>query len=993
MTIRLIVVWVALISLCESRAELQLPSLKLKGTNQHLDMTRLDVDVQLMGVMAETVIEIEYFNNSHQNAEGEFSLKLPAGSTVSTYALEVNGEMRPAVSVERARALNAYESIKRRNVDPGIVEKMADNIYRTRIFPILPKKPKTVRIGFVHPVPDGKYEFPFALSETLKNLNIKFSGKLAEAPELEINKEMRTHQSEKQEEYSWQFVDIAPRGSLKAQASLIEGEALTAFASSGEPETGKYFFICGKQPPLLKGLPDRWKKVSLIWDASFSGMRRDHDEEITALSKILTNHDHVEVDVYVLGNGEVRTKSFQLEEKNTDKLEKYLREEVNYGGVADFSKLKFDDDSGVVLIVSEGVVPLRRWDLPPLKSAPYLLSSVKGAANIPARHFINVSNNTWFDAFAARDWWHELLFHESIFNETVSLESEMLVGNVGEYFFLAGYSEKARWNSNWNVDIRGIGPVRLERNTELKQEKWNLPRRIYAGQRLLVLEKRGSANEISKWAMQERLASSYTSLIVLEFFEDHLRYRIPPPEPDQLERYERHLRGPNSTLSQKWADKRRWQQERVEWFESDLYEKIQQVEIWSDSQMDGFTDETRNSLPLEGYETWVKAAQDTVDQMEQVNSGADFKKWTQELVARKRQLDNIISETPKVTQKGEVHVSVRGQVSHRGIYTGGEGWTLGEAVAKAGLLNRADSSRVYLYRDTQRTGYRLDHSVTQRVKLQWGDMLVVESQHRSGFIGGNFLSSDPFGGVPADPFSAPAQPARRQQDAIFEERGTFSQRRDLSGRWNEDDAGDNASVSRSIQSRDWKINRERMSHDQWEAFLAAENPSDFVGSYIKANGMLPLGDIVLMAESLYERDMPDAGRMMLWNLLEVRQDRFAGVREVAYWLSEFGQRDEASSLLRELLDSGTLTTEMEALVHFDLGMIYQQSEPFLKCVEIAQSKEELAQLGVIAMTQVANKQKKMPAGLTKELMKSDYRIVVVGINVPYELATGALQFR
>ena len=66
---------------------------------------------------------------------------------------------------------------------------------------------------------------------------------------------------------------------------------------------------------------------------------------------------------------------------------------------------------------------------------------------------------------------------------------------------------------------------------EEADSEWTFARRIWAQRRLATLEERGSRLQITEFSETERLVSDFTSLIVLERMSDHIRYRIPPPEP------------------------------------------------------------------------------------------------------------------------------------------------------------------------------------------------------------------------------------------------------------------------------------------------------------------------------------------------------------------------------------------------------------------------------------------------------------------------------
>lgn len=112
----------------------------------------------------ETVAENAYFKRikahftfTNPNARvmsGELEFPIPDGAVVCGYALEVNGEMVPGVVCEKEKARVAFENETRKGVDPGIVEQVKGNIWRTRIFPLNPKTPRKAEVEYIAPLRD-----------------------------------------------------------------------------------------------------------------------------------------------------------------------------------------------------------------------------------------------------------------------------------------------------------------------------------------------------------------------------------------------------------------------------------------------------------------------------------------------------------------------------------------------------------------------------------------------------------------------------------------------------------------------------------------------------------------------------------------------------------------------------------------------------------------------------------------------------------------------
>lgn len=90
------------------------------------------------------------FTNPNSRAfAGELEFPLPDGAAVCGYVLEVNGIMVPGVICEKEKARVAFENEMRKGVDPGIVENVKGNIWRTRIYPLMPNKPRMAKVSYV----------------------------------------------------------------------------------------------------------------------------------------------------------------------------------------------------------------------------------------------------------------------------------------------------------------------------------------------------------------------------------------------------------------------------------------------------------------------------------------------------------------------------------------------------------------------------------------------------------------------------------------------------------------------------------------------------------------------------------------------------------------------------------------------------------------------------------------------------------------------------
>src|SRR4249920_1563792 len=106
----------------------QQPVLKVNSKDSlYVSLTKLKAEVKVIGNYAITTMEMEFCNTAPRVLEGELVFPMPEGVSVSRYAIDINGKMREAVPVEKEKGQVVFENIERRNVDPGLLEKVEGN--------------------------------------------------------------------------------------------------------------------------------------------------------------------------------------------------------------------------------------------------------------------------------------------------------------------------------------------------------------------------------------------------------------------------------------------------------------------------------------------------------------------------------------------------------------------------------------------------------------------------------------------------------------------------------------------------------------------------------------------------------------------------------------------------------------------------------------------------------------------------------------------------
>ena len=131
----------------QSRDHLVAPLLIAPAAEVPIRMRSLSMVTEVTGGLARTTVDMTFHNPNGRQLEGELQFPLQPGQQVSGFALDIDGRMRPAVPVEKAKGRQVFEAIERRGVDPGLLEQTAGNQFKLRVYPLPANGERRVRIS------------------------------------------------------------------------------------------------------------------------------------------------------------------------------------------------------------------------------------------------------------------------------------------------------------------------------------------------------------------------------------------------------------------------------------------------------------------------------------------------------------------------------------------------------------------------------------------------------------------------------------------------------------------------------------------------------------------------------------------------------------------------------------------------------------------------------------------------------------------------------
>src|SRR4051812_15855528 len=82
----------------------QTPSIKVEGKESgQVYLQQLNIAVTINGAIATTTWTMTFANKTGRVLEGQLDFPLPEGTSISRYALDINGRLREAVPVEKEK--------------------------------------------------------------------------------------------------------------------------------------------------------------------------------------------------------------------------------------------------------------------------------------------------------------------------------------------------------------------------------------------------------------------------------------------------------------------------------------------------------------------------------------------------------------------------------------------------------------------------------------------------------------------------------------------------------------------------------------------------------------------------------------------------------------------------------------------------------------------------------------------------------------------------
>ncbi|MEJ7860236.1 MAG: VIT and VWA domain-containing protein [Pyrinomonadaceae bacterium] len=113
-----------------------------------LPVKSIKLDTKIIGQVATTQVEQVFRNDTPYTLEGTYFFPIPETASIIEFAIWENGKKLVGEVRSREEARRIYDSIVRRQKDPGLLEYAGKDLFQASIFPILPDSDKKLELTY-----------------------------------------------------------------------------------------------------------------------------------------------------------------------------------------------------------------------------------------------------------------------------------------------------------------------------------------------------------------------------------------------------------------------------------------------------------------------------------------------------------------------------------------------------------------------------------------------------------------------------------------------------------------------------------------------------------------------------------------------------------------------------------------------------------------------------------------------------------------------------
>lgn len=569
------------------------PALKasLNRDEKPIYISGVDKEVKINGHFASTTIEYTLFNPNSRTMEASFEFSLAEGQSISSFALDLDGKWRDGVPVEKAKGQQVFESVIRQNIDPALLEKTVGNNYRARVYPLLPKSSRKVKI---------RYDEELSIDQGLSSLRIPISS----------NDSLQRYALTITVEGSYTpllnqniipNLNFRPSGndyvvSLSLDKQNVDSSVNVVIAKSQEnrnsniyvekcSNSNQYAFYTQVYTDLKFPQKNNPKMIDLYWDISASASERNMDKELNLLNDYISYLGDVAINLYTFNIKSSQCTSYNIKNGQWANLKTSLSNQV-YDGATQLASINTSkSNADEILVFSDGVSNFGDDNLQinTKKTKPIVLISTSPKANYNyLRYWSNKTNGEYINLLTLDNQQAlQMLTNPSIklisaiYNKSQieQLTVQKITGTDNGFSIVGILTQpNAKLKLDFGVGQHTFYSKDITINSQRLVDHNGIVERICIERYINHLSSLNNAynTQIADLAKQYGIVTDNMSLIVLDRLEDYLTFRITPPQ-ELLEEYNKRIEEDNRYYQDDYDYRMRKLQanfeERTDWWD------------------------------------------------------------------------------------------------------------------------------------------------------------------------------------------------------------------------------------------------------------------------------------------------------------------------------------------------------------------------------------------------------------------------------------------
>ncbi|MFM9984965.1 MAG: VIT domain-containing protein, partial [Flavobacteriales bacterium] len=351
----------------------QLAILHKKENETEPHLQSLTVKIETWGNASVTTLDMVFYNPNNRILEGEMVFPLGENQRIASLAVEKNGSLQEGVVVEKNKGQQVFEDIERRNVDPVLVEHVAGNNYRARIYPIPANGTKRIVVAYEQEltVHDNYllYHLPLTYNASLEHFEMEAlvhnatpDSIVLDRPQIKTTFQLSSSDwvcsfSREKQVLNEHVAFIIPLGDDKEMS----------ISQFDHNENKTYFFTTLILPESYRPKP-RPDKIAFYWDVSGSCDSASQANYRALAKEYLMYFKPSQVDVVTFSYSIHDRKSFMLSGGVSSELDSYLSN-LDFDGGTQLGAIRNDGGYSEVFVFSDGMTNYGK-DLPGLIDVP-----------------------------------------------------------------------------------------------------------------------------------------------------------------------------------------------------------------------------------------------------------------------------------------------------------------------------------------------------------------------------------------------------------------------------------------------------------------------------------------------------------------------------------------------------------------------------------------------------------------------------------------------